>query len=62
MSNWEIKPIIKFNSGMGAILCNQCGATLKSGLTKEEIKGKTDLLFCDDKCRNEYYIVNWPVI
>lgn len=42
----EIKPIIKFNGGRGAILCNKCSVIIKSGLTKEEVRGKTDLLYC----------------
>ena len=46
------KPIIKFNSGMGAILCNKCGMIIKSGLTEKEFKGKTDLVYCH-KCAKE---------
>lgn len=46
-----MKPIIKFNGGRGAILCNQCGVIIKEDLTKEEIQGKTDILFCH-KCNN----------
>ena len=42
-----VKPIIKFNAGMGAIICNYCSVIIKDNLTKEEIEGKTDLLFCD---------------
>jgi hypothetical protein len=45
-----MKPIIKFNNGDGAILCNNCGTIIKSGLTSDEIKGKTDLLLCN-KCK-----------
>ena len=46
----ENKPIIKFNGGIGAILCNKCSVIIKQNLTKEEFKGKTDLLLCD-KCK-----------
>ena len=42
-----IKPIIKFNNGRGAILCNYCYVIIKEDLTKEEIEGGTDLLFCE---------------
>ena len=41
-----MKPIIKFNGGAGAILCHKCGRIIKEGLTKEEIDGKTDLMYC----------------
>ena len=44
-----MKPIIKFNSGAGAILCHKCSRIIKEGLTKDEIEGKTDLMYCD-KC------------
>ena len=43
------KPIIKFNGGYGAILCNKCHIIIKSGLTQKEFSGKTDLVWCD-KC------------
>ena len=42
-----MKPIIKFNGGAGAILCNKCSRIIKENLTKEEIDGKTDLMYCD---------------
>lgn len=45
-------PIIKFNGGMGAILCNECRVIIKSGLTREEIQGRTHLLFCDEHYRD----------
>jgi hypothetical protein len=45
----KYRPIIKFNNGIGAILCNNCRIIIKSHLTKEEFEGKTNLLFCD-KC------------
>jgi len=44
-----VKPIIKFNGGRGAILCKSCSVIIKENLTKDEIEGKTDLLYCD-KC------------
>ena len=48
-----LKPIIKFNGGYGAILCNKCRIIIKAGLTKDEFEGKTDLIWCD-KCKFEY--------
>ena len=45
----KITPIIKYNGGIGAILCNKCHVIIKTNLTKEEIEGKTDLLYCT-KC------------
>lgn len=41
-------PIIKYNNGNGAILCNRCFVIVKAGLTKEEFEGKTDILFCEN--------------
>ena len=41
-----MKPIIKFNSGKGAILCHGCNVIIKANLTKEEFEGKTDLMYC----------------
>jgi len=49
-----VKPIIKFNNGNGAILCNNCSVIIKENLTKEEFEGKTDLLFCN-KCEKIVY-------
>jgi hypothetical protein len=50
----ELKPIIKYNGGNGAILCNKCGIIIKVNLTKIEFQGKTKLLFCDKcKCENQ---------
>jgi len=46
------KPILKFNGGLGAILCNKCSVIIKDMLNSEEWKGHTDLLFCD-KCLAE---------
>jgi hypothetical protein len=45
----KLKPIIKLNNGNGAILCNKCHTIIKSNLSKEEFKGKTDIIWCD-KC------------
>ena len=42
-----MKPVIKFNSGNGAILCNMCRIILKENLTEEEWNGNTDLLLCE---------------
>lgn len=50
-----VKPIIKFNGGSGAILCNKCRVIIKDNLTLDEFMGKTDLLYCN-KCALE--IVN----
>jgi NAD-dependent SIR2 family protein deacetylase len=44
-----MRVIIKFNGGAGAILCHKCGRIIKENLTKEEIDGRTDLMYCD-KC------------
>lgn len=48
MKKKKMKPIIKFNGGYGAILCNNCNVIIKDGLTKEEFEGKTDLLLCNN--------------
>jgi len=49
----EKKPvIIKFNNGIGAILCKKCGIIIKTHLTKEEFRGETDILYCE-KCKKE---------
>ena len=46
------KPKIKFNGGLGAILCNKCNIIIKENLSKDEIEGKTDLIYCN-KCAKE---------
>lgn len=46
------KPIIKFCNGLGAILCCKCRTIIKENLTKEEINGKTDIIYCE-KCGRE---------
>lgn len=40
----EPKPIHKFNSGLGATLCNECYVIISKGLTEE--------LFCE-KCKHK---------
>jgi len=40
----ELKPIHKFNSGLGATLCNECYVIISEGLTEE--------LFCE-KCKHK---------
>jgi hypothetical protein len=47
MQNYP-KPIIKFNNGNGAILCNTCSKIIKTDLSKQELKGRTGLLFCEE--------------
>ncbi len=42
----KVKPIIKFNNGRGAIICNECRVIIKENLSRDEIQGKTDLLYC----------------
>lgn len=42
-----MKPIIKFNGGKGAIICHKCKVIIKENLTKDEVNGKTNLLYCD---------------
>jgi len=44
----NIKPIIKFNNGSGAVLCNKCNKIIKNNLTKEEFDGGTKLLYCNN--------------
>ncbi len=51
----EILPIIKFNNSDGAIICVNCWKIIKSGLTKEEFEGNTDLKFCSEECKERYY-------
>ena len=46
LTNKKLKPIIKFNSGRGAILCNKCYKIIKEDITKEEFKGHVENLFC----------------
>lgn len=42
----KVKPIIKFNGGAGAILCNKCRVIIKENLTLDEFMGKTNLIYC----------------
>jgi len=44
----NIKPIIKFNNGVGAVLCNKCNKIIKNNFTKEEFDGGTKLLYCNN--------------
>jgi len=46
LTNKKLKPIIKFNGGRGAILCNKCRKIIKENLTIEEFKGHVENLFC----------------
>lgn len=39
-----MKPIHKFNSGMGATLCHRCNKIISIGMTKE--------LYCSENCKN----------
>lgn len=48
----KLKPLIKFNSGSGAILCNKCRIIIKENLTKVELSGDTGLVLCN-KCLEE---------
>ena len=45
----RIKPIVKFNNGSPVLLCNDCSVIVKGNLTKDEIRGNTDILYCE-KC------------
>ena len=45
----RIKPIVKFNNGSPVLLCNDCSVIIKGNLTKDEIRGNTDILYCE-KC------------
>jgi len=49
-----MKPIIKFNGGYGAILCNRCRIIIKDNLTKKEMNGETTLLFCEPCLKVEW--------
>jgi len=50
----EYKPIVKFNNGRGALLCNNCRVIIKENLTEEELKGNTPLTHCKN-CKPELY-------
>ncbi len=41
----EIKPIHKFNGGLGATLCNSCRKIINVGITNN--------LFCSIECENK---------
>jgi len=40
------KPKIKYNNGIGTILCNKCNTVIKDNLTKDDIKGEIYLIYC----------------
>ena len=40
------KPKIKFNGGIGAILCNKCSVIIKENLSEKEFKGLIDIIYC----------------
>ena len=42
----RIKPIVKFNGGRGALICNKCRTIIKENLTWDEFRKKTELIFC----------------
>lgn len=42
----NLKPITKFNSGIGAVLCNKCRVIVKENLTREYLD-RPYILFCD---------------
>jgi hypothetical protein len=44
----KFKPLIKFNSGWGAILCNKCRTIVKDNLTIEEMHGNTKIVLCQN--------------
>lgn len=48
-------PIIKYNNGSGALLCNECGVIIKDNLSKKDIE-RPYLLFCEE--HYEKYINN----
>jgi len=41
-----LKPIIKFNNGVGALLCNLCYVIIREGLTENEFNKKTAHVLC----------------
>jgi hypothetical protein len=62
-TNKKRKPIIKFNSGHGAILCNKCRKIIKQNLTWEEFRGKTNDFFCFDcamEILNKIFCIKTP--
>lgn len=59
ISKQSPKPRIKTLPPM--ILCNWCAWPIKqNNLTKEELAGKTDLLFCSEECKQKYQQANLP--
>jgi hypothetical protein len=56
-----MKPIIKFNGAIGALLCNDCSVIIKDHLTKDEFEGKTPIVICKkclDKKISDYQTKN----
>ena len=58
MRKKKIKPIIKFNNGLGAILCNKCRKIIKEPLSEKEFEGETLLLYCNSCIRD--IVHNFP--
>ena len=57
-----IQPIIKYNGGIGAFICVNCGIIIKEHLSKKEVDGhigynNIDCIFCS-KCKDEFDIKN----
>jgi len=52
------QPIIKFNGGLGAILCHECGVIAKQNLSEDECQGKVNLLYCKDCCNQQLQSLN----
>ena len=46
-----MKVIYKFNSGMGAILCHECGRIIKDCISEEDAR-KSKLYYCE-KCQEK---------
>ena len=41
-----MKPIHKFNNGLGATICGKCSKIISIGFTKD--------LYCSDKCKEKH--------
>jgi hypothetical protein len=53
-------PIIKFNGGAGAMLCNECGVIIREGLTKSEFE-RPYRLFCEGHWSEYQNLTEEPV-
>ena len=53
-------PILKFNGGIGALLCNECGVIVKEGLSKEEFE-RPWLLFCNKHWEEYQKLTEEPI-